>query len=51
MSVIRYLCAFIILIAGYGCKTKTEITETDPVKLWLTFEGKASMIWFSIEHA
>ena len=43
MSVIRYLYAFIILIAAYGCKTKTEITEADPVKLWLTFEGKASM--------
>lgn len=43
MSVIRYLYAFIILIAGYGCKTKTEVTEADPVKQWLTFEGKASM--------
>lgn len=44
MSAIRYLFAFIILIACYGCKTKTEVTETaDPVKLWLTYEGKADM--------
>lgn len=43
MKIIQYLIACSILFTGYGCKPKPEITETDTVKQWLTFEGKSDM--------
>jgi type 1 glutamine amidotransferase len=43
MKAIHYLSVCILFFALYGCKPKPELTEPEPVKQWLTFEGKADM--------
>ncbi len=37
------LVIFLFLFACLGCSPKTEVTDTDSSKLWLTFEGKPNM--------
>ncbi len=43
MSVTRCLYAFILFSLCFGCKTNTDVAETNQTKEWLTFEGKADM--------
>jgi type 1 glutamine amidotransferase len=43
MGAIKFLLPLIFLQLVYGCKTKTEVTDADPVKQWLIFEGKSDM--------